>query len=1469
MKYRASYHQERIWFIDTFERESLYDKGPVYHNIPLILQADKLLSENIIKKSLCYLINQNKILLISIAVEDNRFYQDVNDDIDDVYINIIDWYGKDSTEEEAVEQLITVNQNAFADGINGRLFRVTYLKLSDKRSYLMVTLHHSICDDVSRAILKNEFCHVYQQIKRGEEPSLIRNENEMDDILSEFFTVYEDEENLENIQTAGKTEYVDYAAWQKDLPEDVLESEVIYWRGKLGSRVQALEIPTDYQRAAVHIYEPATLEQEFPDQLYKQLKIFEEKSGITQEVFCIAAFKILLMKYAGQQEINIGISNRDRIESIQYTLGPISNLLLLSDTLDQEENLLKTAERVKVTYQGAKEHSLIPFDKLVVELNPEIDMSRTALFDVLFNYIADENMDFMEGFCEIDMNQGWGKYDYNLLIKEETNKNRIIMTYNSLYFEQCSIKRLIDNFISLCFWLLANPEEKIGKADCISEQEKQLLINEWGGCIANKFSDRCIHQVFEEQVHKFPERIAIQDGAFQLTYDQLDNQANQVANWLQSHGVITGDRVAIALDKNRECISIMLGILKAGGAYVPMDPSLPAERIKYMLNDCEAKYSIMKLPVVELFKGKKGFIGLEEFLAEISGEKEKFESVYIPENVAYIIYTSGTTGNPKGVLIEHKNVTELILGNKNLFSFDEKDVWTMFHAYNFDFSVWEMYGCLFYGGKLIIVPRELAMDTRQFYKLLTEQKVTILNQTPSAFYLLEKEAGSDEKKELSLRTVIFGGEALNTAKLANFRQLYPDVRLINMYGITETTVHVTFKELTEEIIAQGVNTIGTSLPTYQSFIVDENMNLVPVRAKGELVVGGSGVGRGYLNLPNLTGEKFIKNPFASGRLYRSGDLVRYKYNGELEYLGRMDKQVQIRGFRVETGEIETVLLRHNAIENAVVLPNDDGSGSVELVGYIIFSENMKCSYKMLSDFIKSYLPDYMIPARFIAVDHIPMTSNGKVEAEKLLQLKKGYIDAGDEFVPAQTAVEKELVEIWKETIDAENIGVHDNYFHLGGNSILVTKMMFLINKKFDMDIPYKYFFTKPTIQSLADYITNFEENSSIMTDSSLDLEQEMQFYVMVEGECALPVASAKNILLTGSTGFLGAYLLKNLLNQTNAVIYCLTRSSNDETGKAKILDNLQYYGLDLRNMEHRIIAVSGNLEEKNLGLDDVSFKRMSEIIDAIYHNAAVARYGFSYEQLKAANVLGTVEILRLAAQHKMKTVHYISTISVFDGTIKQNLMEDDIPDYGNSKNLSGYAQSKLVAEGVIRKARELGMPINIYRPGRICGDSVTGACQKYDFLWMMILACVEIGSVISSKVPSEMVPVDLIGEAIVQISLADHILNHNYHMNIDQNMSNEDIKNWLCDSGYDIKIDDYEAWYRKVSQNAENNNESACAALIPMLASGNDPMDKFTAKFDDSNTRQYIDTGNKFSIKSVEILFKNTITFFKNKNIFP
>jgi amino acid adenylation domain-containing protein len=574
--------------------------------------------------------------------------------------------------------------------------------------------------------------------------------------------------------------------------------------------------------------------------------------------------------------------------------------------------------------------------------------------------------------------------------------------------------------------------------------------------------------LFAQAAKTHPTRTALVADGKHISYRELDTRSGQLAARLMNdYGVLPEDLVVLHFDRSEWMIVGILAVLKAGAAYVPVDPAYPAARIDYIIGDSGSRLILCDAKPINALQERweaKSFIDI----TSIAYEGETAQAPVKPENLAYVIYTSGTTGNPKGVLIEHGNVSRLLFNDNDLFDFGSHDRWTLFHSYCFDFSVWEMYGALLKGGTLVMVPKETAQDSLAFYSFLARERITVLNQTPTAFRsLVQNNRQRFSAEPLEVRYLIFGGEALMPSVLEEWRQAFPACRIINMYGITETTVHVTYKEISDEEIRENRSNIGLPIPTLSCYVLDKDLQQVPAGVTGELCVGGAGVARGYLNKPELTSEKFIDNPQGKGKLYRSGDYARILPSGDMEYIGRKDDQVKIRGHRIEVAEVETVITRQDGVKDAVVIPFKNPGGEYELAAYYIAEGDLH--HKELRRRLGGALPAYMVPSYLILLPAFPLNSNGKLDKTALPRPEEAT-ERQSEYIPPRNDVDRQIIAIWEEVLERSGIGVRDNFFDLGGHSLKATRVISRIHEMYGIKIDLKNLFIDPTVEHLSNYV---------------------------------------------------------------------------------------------------------------------------------------------------------------------------------------------------------------------------------------------------------------------------------------------------------------------------------------------------------------------------------------------------------------
>jgi amino acid adenylation domain-containing protein len=914
------------------------------------------------------------------------------------------------------------------------LLRVGLVKLDDNEHLLLVDMHHIVADGLSHQILAQDFMCLY-----GGQPL-----------------------------PPLRLQYRDFCLWQHSAGQQAAAaSQKEYWLKVFGDEIPVLSLPTDFPRPPIQSFDGSRVYFEIPPQETAVLKDMAGVEGATLYMVLLAAYHIFLSKVGNQADIVVGtpVAGR-RHPDLQRLIGMFVNTLALRHCAGGELTFKEFVREVKANVLEAFENQEYPFEDLVDQAALKInrDVSRNPLFDVVFVFQA---MDARQARLAERESGGIKQRGYEY--EERTAKFDLTLDVGvgeRLYcsFEYCTrlfteqtVKRFVGYFRRVVAAVIADPRTRLADIEVLDEEERRQLLHTFNDTAAKYPRQLTIHRCFEQQAARGTGAVALVFAEGQLSYGTLNGRADRLARDLGAGGVTAGVIVPLVLERSLEMIVSILGCLKAGGAYLPIDPAAPPERRQYILDDCGARLVLTDTGPNTLIEGSG---------AAVSGHREA-----APADPAYVIYTSGTTGRPKGMLIEHRSVIRLMFNDRFLFDFGSSDTWTMFHAYHFDFSVWEMYGALLYGGKLIVIPAMTARDPAAYLEILQRQQVSVLNQTPSAFYNLSEAEFKRPTGVLSLKYVIFGGEALKPVKLKKWRRRYPRTRLVNMFGITETTVHVTFKEIGEEEIEHNISNIGGPIPTLSTYVLDEHLRLLPLKTAGELCVAGDGVGRGYLNRPGLTAEKMLPNPFKPAeRLYRSGDLARQLMNGDLEYLGRIDHQVQLRGFRIEPGEIEDRLVRHPEVKAAVVMDREDAHGDRYLTAYIVpnpTSPTNETSPAKLRQYLAETLPAYMIPAYFVQLAALPLTANGKVDYKALPEYRA---DDRDNYRPPENPLQQQLADIWAAVLGVERVGIGDNYFSIGGDSIKAIRLLNDINARLDTNLKIVDLFSHDTVEKMAQLI---------------------------------------------------------------------------------------------------------------------------------------------------------------------------------------------------------------------------------------------------------------------------------------------------------------------------------------------------------------------------------------------------------------
>jgi amino acid adenylation domain-containing protein len=921
----------------------------------------------------------------------------------------------------------------------GPLLRVHVVAVPDGGRVILVSVHHIVADFWSLAVLIQELDTLYAAGEKDAHPTL----------------------------PPLSLEYVDYVRWQAESLANV-EGERLwsYWREQLSGELPVLNLSLDRQRQGGESGGSQSLKLSL--ELTRDLKELSRSRDTTLFSTLLTGYYVLLHRYTGQEDIILGspAAGRHRAGS-SNVVGYFVNMLPLRVSVAGDLTVDTLLARVKQTVLDALDHQEFPLATLVERLKPGRHPDGGSLFQTAFimqktpalGVPGLESLALGEAgarlggsldFESVALEQRTALFDFTLTMAEVENRLMAMFQYRSDIFEVATAARMLKHFEMLLEGIVASPEIRVSELPLLTAEEQKALGGRWNndkeceehGQKSDAYSRMTLHEAFARQARETPDAIAVTFEGRWMTYAELDGCANQLARYLRRQGVSAEVLVGVMMGRSPDMVVTLLGILKAGGAYMPLDPSYPADRLRWMMDDSGVCVVVTEERFADKLHPGVAAVIVESDRDYINREDDgSLPDAACAENAAYVIYTSGSTGTPKGVVVTHDNVQRLFTSTRGWFAFDAGDVWTMFHSYAFDFSVWELWGALLHGGRLIVVPYMLSRSPEAFYELLCEEVVTVLNQTPSAFrQLMQVNAKSGAGSRLRLRFVIFGGEALDVRSLRPWYEQHGEEhpRMVNMYGITETTVHVTYRLLSEvDAIGYAGSLIGGPIPDLQLYLLDLLGGPVPIGVVGELYVGGEGLSRGYLGRPDLTAERFAPDPFSgrSGkRLYRTGDLGRLTASDDIEFLGRADNQIKVRGFRIEPAEVEAALLKCQGVRETIVAARADDSGDNRLVAYVVTDQEDSPSSSVLHRFLKERLPQHMIPFAFITIDKFPLTINGKIDFRALSAMESAPA-LSRSFSPPRDEVEETLAEVWAEVLGVPRVGIHDNFFELGGDSI--------------------------------------------------------------------------------------------------------------------------------------------------------------------------------------------------------------------------------------------------------------------------------------------------------------------------------------------------------------------------------------------------------------------------------------------------
>ncbi len=1039
--------QQRLWFLDQL------DPGNPAYNLPVAVRLLGSLNQSALQQSFQVLIQRHEILRTTFTMVDQQPMQVVHPDRP-FQLTLIDLSAELEPEAQLQKLLRAASYQPFALS-QDTLLRGTLIRLQETEHVLLLVMHHIIADNWSLGVLVQELAALY--------PSLAENRSVALPDLA--------------------IQYADFAVWQQEqLRDGQLQPQLDYWARQLAD-LTPLQLPSDRSHSGQSQRQGAKQTWKLSSHLTTALRQLSQDTDVTLFMLLLTAFKTLLYRYTGQTDVAVGspIANRNQPET-QSLIGFFVNTLVLRSQVCPHFTFRDLLGQVRDITLAAYEHQDLPFEKLVEALQPDRSLHQTPLFQVWFALHNAPSPDLKMGevtLQPLSLEPDTVQFDLSLEVIETSQDLSIAIEYDRNLFDASTIGRWFEHWQTLLWGIVTHPDRRLLDLPLLPAAEQETLLTWNAATQATTEPTYCIHQLFEQQVEQTPDAVALVWENQQLTYQELNRQANQLARYLLTLGVKPDNLVGLCFERSPAMVIALLGILKAGAAYVPLDPSYPAERLAFIIQDSQIEVLVTQFGLLGAEStpaAKLVCLDRDQALIEQQPQTNP-QSAVTPDHLAYVIYTSGSTGQPKGVMIEHRALVHFTQAAVEVYGIESCDRILQFASISFDAAAEEIFPALTQGAALVLRTEGMLQSFSEFLHTCQAADVTVLD-LPTAFWqqlVAELAIGSIHLPD-TLRLVIIGGEAVSPQAVRDWHQLETGVRLINSYGPTETTVVATVYDLICDSADGNTDAftnpvaIGQPLPHVQCYVLDTAQNLVPIGIPGELYIGGSSLSRGYLNRPDLTAERFIANPIDSSLLtphssllYKTGDRVRYRSDGNLEFLGRLDDQVKIRGYRIELGEIESVLMQHPAVQHAIAVVRADQSGQKRLVAYVVLTDANQDT-QALQEFLGQRLPDYMVPSAIAVLDALRLTPNGKVDRQALPALETFQVQAS--YTPPTTQAEQILAQIWSDVLGLEQVGIHDNFFSLGGDSILSIQVIAKANQA-ELSLTPKQLFEHQTIAGLA------------------------------------------------------------------------------------------------------------------------------------------------------------------------------------------------------------------------------------------------------------------------------------------------------------------------------------------------------------------------------------------------------------------
>jgi myxalamid-type nonribosomal peptide synthetase MxaA len=1428
-----SFAQQRLWFVEQML------PGTALHHMPFAIETRGRLDGAALEAALAKVASRHAILRTRIEAERGAPRQSVTD-TPGVPVKRLDRRGNPPGAEE-LSAIIREEASRPFDLAREPPLRLTLLTVAEDRAILLFTLHHIVADAYSIDILAGDLSAYYAEIVTGRPAAL----------------------------PPLPVQYGDFSAWQRErLTGSVLERHLDFWRGHLGSPLPVTRLPTDFVRPPVQNHAGGLARFSIDAGTTAALKRIAQAQGATLFATLFTAFNVLLYRYTGQAELLVGTPVANRLQGeTEALIGLFVNPLPIRSRLMPHEGFSANLARVQAGLWQAFEHQHLPFERLVEALQPERDPSVSPLFQVKFQFdpAAKEHIT-LPGveLRRLPRQGGLARLDLSMDLLETEDGIAGSFEYATALFRHETIEALATHFRRLADVIAAAPERPLATLALLPEAEYRRLAA-WNETSRAFDPAMPFHRMFEARAARSPDAVALvhdADGVVaEETYAALNDRANQLAHHLRSRGVGPETVVCIALERSPDMVAAWLAVLKAGGAYLPLDPAYPAERLATMLEDSRAtlvlSHSAVSLPEgaprLDLDTGWPG-----------DAPTHNPENTTRPDHLAYVIYTSGSTGRPKGVLVEHGGLVNLTDDKIRVCDIRTGDCVLQFFSFSFDASIPELAMSLAAGAKLLLASPADLMPGPGLARLLKRHRVSHVTMTPSALLALPPGDFPD------LRLVLVGGEAPSPELIARWSQ---GRTFINAYGPTETTVNASMVAC-----GNGAPSDPTLWPAAnkQLHVLDDDLEPLPAGVSGELYIGGTGLARGYHGRPDLTAERFLPDPFglpgSSGVLYRTGDRAMRLADGRIRLLGRTDHQVKIRGYRIELGEIEQALLAHADIASTVVVVREDGPDDKRLVAYAVARPGERASPQAMRAYLRERLPRFLVPEAFVWLDALPLTVNGKIDTSAFPAPEHAGRHGGR---PPSGPTETALADMFGELLGVPQVSAEDDFFELGGHSLMATRLVAMALERFGVELSVLDLFAGPTVAALAARIEARRQGASAREAVPSGDDAWRADIVLAEDIRPAQTVSApgsfRHVLLTGATGFVGAYLVRELLRQPETEVWCIVRGKD---GRNRLEQALRGYGLWDDHCHQRLWVMNGDLTQPNLGLDPRIYAKFVGAIDAVIHNGAEVNHLQPYDRLRLPNVEGTREVLRFACTGLGRPLHYISSLSVLPVAPLPDrprfYEDDDLALY--PPPLGGYNRTKWVAEQLVAEAGRRGLPVTIYRPGPVSGDSRTGAFNAADFLCRVMQGYIHSGSAPQGSMHLDMLPVDYLASAIVHLAQQPASIGRTFHLIHSRPVLSDLLFEACAAEGFPIRRVPYAEWHRALMAIARDDPAHPLYRLVALFAArddADDPAAIVDLPFDTRNSRNAL-AGAPFAEPALNLpLFRTYLRAFVHAGAIP